>query len=201
MTANADIITESSTQYASQMPHPMRAKAKGRMVYAVPLIIFMDDVSGNISKQWNKHHVIYMSNGNLPREMVDKEFCVRFVTSSPHASPMELMSAMKESIRYYEFVQPSRHSFALTVSPSASAAADSGVPAWDCKDQEEVLLCPYALLLAGDNPMQAEESSHAGLACNYFCRTCKVGGTKESKQSLHGFNALFQVRPVETSSF
>jgi hypothetical protein len=70
------------------------------MVYAVPLIIFMDDVSGNISKQWNKHHAIYMSNTNLPREMLEKEFCVRFVTSSPHAAPMEMMSAMQDSIGY-----------------------------------------------------------------------------------------------------
>lgn len=80
------------------MPHRLREKANGRMVYSVPLIIFMDDVSGNISKQWNKHHVIYMSNANLPREMLEKEFCVRFVTSSPHATPMELMRAMKTSV-------------------------------------------------------------------------------------------------------
>lgn len=73
------------------------------MVYAVPLIIFMDDVSGNISKQWNKHFVIYMSNANLQREMLDHEFFVRFVTSSPHASPMELMHAMKQSISYVSF--------------------------------------------------------------------------------------------------
>jgi hypothetical protein len=69
------------------------------MVYGVPLIVFMDDVSGNVSKQWNKHHVIYISNGNMPREMVEKEFCVRFVTSSPFASPMELMRGCKEPIR------------------------------------------------------------------------------------------------------
>ncbi|KAJ8089787.1 hypothetical protein PM082_018363 [Marasmius tenuissimus] len=48
--------------------------AKGRMVYGVPLIIFLDDVSGNISKQWNKHHAIYMSNALLPRQMIGKEF-------------------------------------------------------------------------------------------------------------------------------
>jgi len=68
------------------------------MVYSVPLIIFMDDVSRNVSKQWNKHHAIYMSNANLPREMLEKEFCVRFVTSSPHTAQMELMHAMRESI-------------------------------------------------------------------------------------------------------
>ena len=68
------------------------------MVYSVPIIIFMDDVSGNVSKQWNKHHVIYISNANLPREMLEKEFCVRFATSSPHAPPMELMRVMRDSI-------------------------------------------------------------------------------------------------------
>lgn len=73
------------------------------MVYAVPLIIFMDDVSGNISKQWNKHHAVYMSNANLPCEMLEKEFFVRFVTSSPHAAPMELMRAMKDSLWYVAF--------------------------------------------------------------------------------------------------
>lgn len=70
------------------------------MVYSVPLLLFEDDVSGNISKQWNKHYVIYMSNANLPRQMLEKEFCVRFVTSSPHASPLELMAAVKQSILY-----------------------------------------------------------------------------------------------------
>lgn len=84
------------------MPHRLRAKADGRVVYSVPLIVFMDDVSGNISKQWNKHHVIYMSNANLPREMLEKEFFLRFVTSSPHATPMELMSAMRSSIKYLQ---------------------------------------------------------------------------------------------------
>ncbi|KAG2366225.1 hypothetical protein BDR07DRAFT_1449523 [Suillus spraguei] len=132
------------------------------MVYAVPLIIFMDDVSGNISKQWNKHHVVYMSNANLPCEMLEKEFFVRFVTFSPHAAPMELIDAV-----------------------------DSGIITLDCKDQEEVMLIPYGLFIAGDNPMQAEECSHAGLNCNYFCQTCNVGGTKEYKTSNEGYNSIF----------
>ncbi|KAF8871236.1 hypothetical protein BD779DRAFT_1478341 [Infundibulicybe gibba] len=109
-------FTASSEKWATKMPHPMRQKAQGRRVISVPLIVFMDDVSGNISKQWNKHHAIYMSNGNLPREMIEKEFCVRFVTSSPHASPMELMTAMKDSI---------------------AKAYESGVVAYDAKYDEE----------------------------------------------------------------
>ncbi|KAG2142878.1 uncharacterized protein EDB93DRAFT_1088580 [Suillus bovinus] len=147
------------------------------MVYAVPLIIFMDDVSGNVSKQWNKHHTIYMSNANLPRKMLEKEFFVRFVTSSPHAAPMELMRAMKESI---------------------CVAAEFGIVAWDCKDNQEVMLIPYAFFVAGDNPMQAKECSHAGLNCNYYCRTCEVGGTKEYKESKAGYNSIFNVCNIRT---
>ncbi|KAL4080890.1 hypothetical protein J3A83DRAFT_4355809 [Scleroderma citrinum] len=135
------------------------------MVYSVPLIIFMDDVSGNVSKQWNKHHMIYMSNANLPHEMIEKEFCVQFVTASPHAPPMELMKVMKESI---------------------SKASDTGIIAWDCKGQEEVLLDP------------SEEYSHGGLRCNYFCWTCHVGGTQEYKHSEEGYNSIFSSGELQT---
>ncbi|KAG1824629.1 uncharacterized protein BJ212DRAFT_1444390 [Suillus subaureus] len=111
----------------------------------VPLIIFMDDVLGNVLKQWNKHHAIYMSNANLLREMLEKEFLL-------------------------------------------IVAAESGIIAWDCKDSEEVMLIPYGLFVTGDNPMQAEECSHAGLNCNYYCRTCDVGGMKEYKESEAGYS-------------
>ena len=70
------------------------------MIYTVPVIIFMDNASANISKQWNKHIVVYLSNAGLPREMLDKEFCVKFVVSSPNAPPMELMRAVHDSIEY-----------------------------------------------------------------------------------------------------
>ena len=78
---------------------------------------------------------------------------------------------------------------------SLRKCSESGIIAWDCKNMEEVLLDPYGLFLAGDNPMQAEECSHAGLACNLFCRTCDVGGTKEFKQSDEGYATIFKVSP------
>ena len=153
----------------------------------------MDDVSGNVSKQWNKHHAVYMSNASLPREMLEKEFFVRFVTSSPHAAPMELMRAVKDSIWYALLYRVILFEL-MFLFILLSSAAESGIIAWDCKDNEEVMLVPYVLFLAGDNPMQAEECSHAGLSCNYFCRTCDVGGTKEWKTSTEGYNSIFMVR-------
>ncbi|KAG1819450.1 hypothetical protein EV424DRAFT_1472622 [Suillus variegatus] len=170
-------LTALSAKYGSLEPNPLREKAQGEMVYTVPLIIFMDNVSSNISKQWNKHHTIYMSNANLPCEMLEKEFFVQFVTLSPHAAPMELMQAMKDSL---------------------CNAAQSGIVAWDCKNEEEVMLILCRLFLAGDNPMQAEECSHAGLNCNYFCRMCNIGGTKEYKAFEEGYNSIFKSGSLRT---
>ncbi|KAF8425722.1 hypothetical protein L210DRAFT_3615052 [Boletus edulis BED1] len=159
------------------MPNPLREKSGGRMIYTVPLIVFMDDVSGNISKQWNKHHVVYMSNALLPREMLDQEFTIRFISGSPHASPMELMQGIKDSIE---------------------KATDDGIIAFDVKHQEEVMLIPYNLIVASDNPMQAEECSHGGLRCNYFCRTCKVGGTTAEKKTDKGYSDIFKSGDLRT---
>ncbi|KAH9009910.1 hypothetical protein EDB84DRAFT_1280183 [Lactarius hengduanensis] len=151
------------------------------MVYTVPVILFMDDASANISKQWNKHIVVYLSNAGLPREMLDKEFCIKFVTSSPNASPMELMRAVRDSI---------------------DKALDSPVATFDCKTKEEVLIIPYLIFTASDNPMHAEQTSQCGLNANFFCRTCDVGGTKAQKKSEEGFAKIFEVGnirdPAET---
>ena len=69
------------------------------MVYTMPLIVFMDDVSGNISKQWNKHHIVYVSNALLPRTILEQEFLIQFVLGSLHTTPMELMQGLKELIQ------------------------------------------------------------------------------------------------------
>lgn len=67
------------------------------------------------------------------------------------------------------------------------------IVSWDCHSKEEVLLRPYALLFAGDNPMQAELCSCAGLSTNHPCRTCKAGGSQEYKKSEKGFAEMLKV--------
>lgn len=93
---------ELSQSFAARPPHKLRKIAGTRMVYSVPLILFQDDVSGNVSKQWNKHYAVYASNANIPRRLLEKEFCVRFVTASPHLTPPELMKGVRDSIKYVE---------------------------------------------------------------------------------------------------
>ncbi|VDC03602.1 unnamed protein product [Peniophora sp. CBMAI 1063] len=160
-----------STRYAVHMPHRMRKLAGKRMVYTVPIISFIDDVSANISKQWNKNHVAYASNALLPREMLDKAFNIHFVSSSPTASPTEIANAVKMSLE---------------------ESSREGVVAYDCKYDEEVLLFPYLLCKAGDNPMLAELSSHGGLRCNRPCRTCDTGGTNAHKRTAQGYADLLK---------
>ncbi|KIK75542.1 hypothetical protein PAXRUDRAFT_18906 [Paxillus rubicundulus Ve08.2h10] len=150
-------FTALSAAHAGLMPNPLREKSGGRMVLMVPLI----------------------STCPMPQchAMLEKEFCVRFVSSSPHAAPLELIRGVKESIE---------------------KAASDGIIAWDCKLHCEVMLIPYKLFLAGDNPMQAEECSHGGLKCNYFCRTCKVGRTTAEKKLDKGYCDIFKPGELQT---
>ncbi|KAJ6485284.1 hypothetical protein DFH09DRAFT_1252871 [Mycena vulgaris] len=141
------------------------------MVYSIPLAIFIDDVSGNKSKQWSKHFSCHMSNGALPRTKLDNELHVRFVAPSLFASPLEIMQSVRSSIE---------------------EAFSEHVVAWDCEAKEEVLLRPYGLLFAGDNSMQAELCSCTDLNTNFFCQTCQAGGTREWKQSNEGLTEVLK---------
>lgn len=73
-----------------------------------------------------------------------------------------------------------------------SKALDSPVATFDCKTGKEILVIPYLIFTASDNPMHAEQTSHAGLCANHFCRTCDVGGTKVYKKSNEGFAKIFE---------
>ncbi|CUA75357.1 putative membrane protein ycf78 [Rhizoctonia solani] len=164
-----------SAIHSEKMPHPLRHSAGSRPVYAIPIMVFIDDVSGNLSTQWNKHNSAYMSNGTLPREELNSEYHVRYVTTSPHASPLELMRGVRESI------EKSR------ITPTI---------AYDCLNHEEVVIRPYLLFIPADNPMQAELCSGCGLSSNRFCRTCNVGGTQEFKRSIEGYPTLFKTGKI-----
>ncbi|KIK77534.1 hypothetical protein PAXRUDRAFT_17432 [Paxillus rubicundulus Ve08.2h10] len=118
-----------------------------------------------------------MSNALMPHEMLEKEFCIQFVSSSPHTTPLELMQGLKESIQ---------------------KVVNDPIVAFDVKYQEEVMHIPYDLFLAGNNPMQAEECSHGGLKCNYFCHTCKVGGMNLEKKTDEVYMNIFKCGELRT---
>lgn len=86
------------------MPNALRTLAEDEELYVVMVSIWCDDVSGNQSKQYNKHMNIYMANSNLPGRLLQQEYFVRFVSTSPHATSPEQFSVVMDQIRYYPAV-------------------------------------------------------------------------------------------------
>ncbi|KAJ7780397.1 hypothetical protein B0H14DRAFT_3095767 [Mycena olivaceomarginata] len=83
----------------AEMPNPLRKLAKGDDLYVVMVPIWADDVSGNKSKQYNKHINMYLANSNLPGRLLQQEYFVRFFSAikeqivATHTEPIPCYNA------------------------------------------------------------------------------------------------------------
>ncbi|KAJ7213920.1 hypothetical protein GGX14DRAFT_534135 [Mycena pura] len=161
------------------MPNPLRELAGDDPLYVVMLPLWADDVSGNKSKQYNKHLNMYMVNSNIPGQLLQQEYFVRFVSTSPTASSPEQFSAIKEQI------------LETHINPIHCFDAASQMP---CR---VILRVPD---LPADNPQQSEEASHMGGNANMKCRQCMVGGNHEHVESDEGYHALHLVGIARTAA-
>ncbi|KAJ7266016.1 hypothetical protein C8J57DRAFT_1436108 [Mycena rebaudengoi] len=154
---------------APEMPNPLRKIAEGDDLYVVMVPMWADDVSGNKSKQYNKHINMYMANSNLPGRLLQQEYFVRFVSTSPHATSPEQFSAIKEQVQ---------------------ATHEKPIPCYNADTQRNCRVILRAPSLPADNPQQSEEASHMGGNANCGCRRCKAGGTHEITESDKGYHSL-----------
>lgn len=62
--------------------------------------LWADDVSGARSKQYQKHINVYMANANLPGRLLQQEYFVQFVSTSPFASAPEQLAVITDHVKY-----------------------------------------------------------------------------------------------------
>ncbi|KAJ3780374.1 hypothetical protein GGU10DRAFT_397813 [Lentinula aff. detonsa] len=160
----------SDSQYAPQMPNPLRELAGGEDLYVVMIPLWCDDVSGNKSKQYNKHINIYSLNGSLPGQMLQQEYFVNFVSTSPNATPLEQFQSIRDELKETE------------VNPMRCFNAATGQM---CRTIFRVPILP------ADNPAQAEEASQMGGNSSHPCRKCKVGGHHSETETPDGYHCFF----------
>lgn len=87
--------------YSDTTGNPWRARAgpKAR-VLAMPIWLYCDDTSGNLSKKWNAHNSFLFSLAGLPRSEAAKEYNVHFLSTSNIAPPLEMAEGILQQVRY-----------------------------------------------------------------------------------------------------
>lgn len=93
----ADLFSDNSPSYFFEQ-NPLRITANGKPMFRIRTTPWSDDVSGNVSKQYNAHTNIYATNANLPHEKLSQEYFVRFCSTSSFASSSEQFVALAEDL-------------------------------------------------------------------------------------------------------
>ncbi|KAJ7683329.1 hypothetical protein B0H17DRAFT_1137819 [Mycena rosella] len=163
--------TVSCQEFGKQIPNICREIDAGEDLFTVWMPCWADNVSGARSKQYQKHINVYTANANLLGQLLQQEYFVCFVSTSPNACALEQLKVVTEQLK-------STH-----VTPVQCYNANTGRP---CGFRANVPDGP------ADNPQQAEEASHIGHQGNYFCRVYKIGGTNEEKELAEGYPKFYE---------
>ena len=78
--------------------HPVRVIASGRPAFTLYRAPWSNNVSGNVSKQYNVHTNMYLANLNLPHGKLQQEFFVHFHSTSQHASSSEQFCVLYKEV-------------------------------------------------------------------------------------------------------
>ncbi|KAH9822651.1 hypothetical protein DFH28DRAFT_1049925 [Melampsora americana] len=147
--------------------NPWRIKAEGRMIRHVPLVLYCDDLSGNVSKRWNKHLAFYFTLAGLPPKLANQEFNCHFLSTSNTAGALELADPLIDELNK------------LTA---------EGFVAYDHKAESEVFVMTTILCHLGDSPMHAEVTNTMNPTTSLTpCRIChlKVKSLTEKRSTKY----------------
>ncbi|KAI9623290.1 hypothetical protein KEM48_009532 [Puccinia striiformis f. sp. tritici PST-130] len=153
------------SQKKIQLPNPWRKKADGRIIRNVPITLYADDTSGNISKKFNKHISFYFTLSGLPPNLTNQEYNCHFLSTSNRATGLEIASQIVAEM---------------------NNITREGFIAFDSTSMKEVLVTGMVLCFLGDSPMHAEVTNtpNPGSSLNP-CRMCHLKTeTMDDKKSL-----------------
>ncbi|KAH9816487.1 hypothetical protein DFH28DRAFT_927252 [Melampsora americana] len=70
-------------------PNPWRVKANGMLIRSVPIALYSDDTSDNVSKKWNKHMSFYFTLAGLQQKLTNQEYNIHPLCTSNTANALE----------------------------------------------------------------------------------------------------------------
>ncbi|CAO3622172.1 unnamed protein product [Mucor hiemalis] len=142
-----------------------RIKRDGNLMKVVlaPLMLFSDDTSGNVSKQYN----LFDSFLVIPAAMSydarsSKNNCFFICTSNKKLSSMDMLPPIVDDL--------------LTL--------ENGVEMYSIVEKENVLVVAPLLLIQADNYRHSELSMHKGSTSTSFCRKCTIWNTPNPNPTL-----------------
>lgn len=80
-------------------PNPWRLRAGGRVIRHMPITLYADDTSGNLSKQWNKHISYFFTLSGLPPSETNQQYNCHFLSTSNTAGVLELADQIVDEIK------------------------------------------------------------------------------------------------------
>lgn len=82
-----------------KLPNAWRLKATGRLIRHVPLVLYSNDASGNISKKWNQHMSFYSTLAGLPPKLSNQDYNINFLATSNCASALEQADGLVDELK------------------------------------------------------------------------------------------------------
>lgn len=127
--------------------------SRGHCVVMIPIVLFSDDVSGNVSKKWNKFDVWAMLLAGLPKSANSQLENIHFICASNTVDCLKMADPIVEDLLVLE---------------------NEGVFMYDASYEEDVLVVAPVLCAIADNPRASDLLNHAGTSARMFCRMCMV---------------------------
>ncbi|KAJ3081758.1 hypothetical protein HDU99_004765, partial [Rhizoclosmatium hyalinum] len=140
----------------------IRLKANGLQVFSVPITLFNDDTSGNISKKWNKYESWEFTLAGLSYSMNQNLENIYFICTSNTISAAESAVIVSDCLRELR----------------------NGIKVYDSSLKTYVIVIVSVIQFVGDNPAVSAGLSHLGTSSLTPCRICVIWSPDDAERAV-----------------